>query len=199
MFRNGWSPCIISMHRGSQPRLSNATAASCARATRTRKWQFTATSPKAHSTPTCGRPRNQGPVHRPSHHRRQRRRRAEDIGGQELSYAEVKAIASGNPAVLTLAEADAEFATAHFAQEESSRRAYVARRSVRDLPATIASLYERISKLTADEATANAHARDPITIGKRSWSHADATRCSGFPAGAMPKSVREITRVPLGI
>ena len=35
-------------------------------------------------------------------------RRAEDIGGQELSYAEVKAIASGNPAVLTLAEADAE-------------------------------------------------------------------------------------------
>src|SRR5205807_3398359 len=32
-------------------------------------------------------------------------RRAEDIGGQELSYAEVKAIASGNPAVLTLAEA----------------------------------------------------------------------------------------------
>jgi hypothetical protein len=35
-------------------------------------------------------------------------RRAEDIGGQELSYAEVKAMASGNPAVLTLAEADAD-------------------------------------------------------------------------------------------
>ena len=30
------------------------------------------------------------------------------FGGQELSYAEVKAIASGNAAVLTLAEADAE-------------------------------------------------------------------------------------------
>src|SRR5260370_453553 len=35
-------------------------------------------------------------------------RRAEDIGGQELSYAEVKAIASGNPTRLTLADADAE-------------------------------------------------------------------------------------------
>src|SRR6202011_1068800 len=35
-------------------------------------------------------------------------RRADDIGSQELSYAEVKAIASGNPAVLVLAEADAE-------------------------------------------------------------------------------------------
>ena len=35
-------------------------------------------------------------------------RRAEGIGAQELSYAEVKAIASGNPAVLMLAEANAE-------------------------------------------------------------------------------------------
>src|SRR5207244_4268532 len=35
-------------------------------------------------------------------------RRAEDIGGQQPPSAEVKAIASGNPAVLTLAEADAE-------------------------------------------------------------------------------------------
>src|SRR5713101_9381967 len=34
-------------------------------------------------------------------------RQAEDIGGAALSYAEVKAIASGNPAVLTLAETDA--------------------------------------------------------------------------------------------
>ncbi|MFI5387553.1 MAG: hypothetical protein ACHQ50_15705, partial [Fimbriimonadales bacterium] len=41
-------------------------------------------------------------------------RRAEDIGGQELSYAEVKAIASGNPAVLTLAEADAELQRLNF-------------------------------------------------------------------------------------
>ena len=32
--------------------------------------------------------------------------KAEDIGGQELSDAEVKAIASGNPAVLTLADAE---------------------------------------------------------------------------------------------
>jgi hypothetical protein len=35
-------------------------------------------------------------------------RRAEDIGGKELSNAEVKSIPSGNLAVLTFAEADAE-------------------------------------------------------------------------------------------
>ena len=49
-------------------------------------------------------------------------RKAEDIGGQELSYAEVKAIASGNPAVLTLAESDAEFAAAGDPEEEPPRR-----------------------------------------------------------------------------
>ena len=75
-------------------------------------------------------------------------RRAEDIGGQELSYAEVKAIASGNPAVLTLAEADAELQRLTLLKKNHLDEQYVARRSVRDLPATIASLSERLSKLT---------------------------------------------------
>ena len=71
-------------------------------------------------------------------------RRAEDIGGQELSYAEVKAIASGNPAVLTLAEADAELQRLALLKKNHLDEQYVARRSVRDLPATIASLSERL-------------------------------------------------------
>ena len=74
-------------------------------------------------------------------------RRAEDIGGQELSYAEVKAIASGNPAVLTLAEADAELQRLTLLKKNHLDEQYVARRSVRDLPATIASLSERLTKL----------------------------------------------------
>ena len=81
-------------------------------------------------------------------------RRAEDIGGQELSYAEVKAIASGNPAVLTLAEADAELQRLTLLKKNHLDEQYVARRSVRDLPGTIASLSERLSNLAADEATA---------------------------------------------
>ena len=85
-------------------------------------------------------------------------RRAEDIGGQELSYAEVKAIASGNPAVLTLAEADAELQRLTFLKKNHLDEQYVARRSVRDLPGTIASLSERLSDLMADQATATAHA-----------------------------------------
>src|SRR5436309_12768577 len=101
-------------------------------------------------------------------------RRAEDIGGQELSYAEVKAIASGNPAVLTLAEADAELQRLNLLKKNHLDEQYVAPRSVRDLPGTIGNLSERLSKLTADEVTAAKHAIDPITIDKRPWSREDA-------------------------
>src|SRR3954464_2741324 len=80
-------------------------------------------------------------------------RRAEDIGGQELSYAEVKAIASGNPAVLTLAEADAELQRLSLLRKQHTDEQYTARLKVRALPASIKALSEHLSHLTADEAT----------------------------------------------
>ncbi len=125
-------------------------------------------------------------------------RRAEDIGGQELSYAEVKAIASGNPAVLTLAEAEAELQRLTLLKKNHLDEQYVARRSVRDLPGTIAELSERISQLTSDEATATGHAGDPITIGKRTWSRDDTPGALTRQLETVPRSVRETTRVPLG-
>ena len=125
-------------------------------------------------------------------------RRADDIGGQELSYAEVKAIASGNPAVLTLAEADAELQRLTLLKKNHLDEQYVARRSVRDLPSTIESLNERLSKLTTDEATATAHASDPITLGKRSWSREDAPAVLTDQLDHLPRNVRDTTRVPLG-
>jgi N12 class adenine-specific DNA methylase len=126
-------------------------------------------------------------------------RRAEDIGSQELSYAEVKAIASGNPAVLTLAEADAELQRLTLLKKNHLDEQYVARRSVRDLPSTIASLSERLSSLTADEATATAHASDLVTIGKRTWSREDAPAVLAGQLEALPRNVRDTTRVPVGI
>ena len=71
---------------------------------------------------------------------------------------------------------------------------------MRDLPGTIASLSERLSKLTADEVTATKHAADPITIGKRPWSREDAPAVLTGQLDAMPRNVRDTTRVPqLGI
>jgi hypothetical protein len=126
-------------------------------------------------------------------------RRAEDIGGQELSYAEVKAIASGNPAVLTLAEADAELQRLTLLKKSHLDEQYVARRSVRDLPATIVNLNERLSNLTADETTAKAHASDRISIGKQTYPDKDVFGLLGSKLDALPKKVSDTTRIPLGI
>jgi len=126
-------------------------------------------------------------------------RRADDIGSQELSYAEVKAIASGNPAVLTLAEADAELQRLNLLKKNHLDEQYVARRSVRDLPATISSITERLSKLSADEATATVHATDPITIGKRGWSQNDAHTALAEQIDRLPCNIRDTTRVPIGV
>src|SRR5205807_6866735 len=86
-------------------------------------------------------------------------RRAEDIGGQELSYAEVKAIASGNPAVLTLAEADAELQRLASLTKNPANEQYLARRALRELPEAIARLSKRLADLTADQATATGQER----------------------------------------
>jgi len=126
-------------------------------------------------------------------------RRAEDIGGQELSYAEVKAIASGNPAVLTLAEADAELQRLGVLNKNHADEQYLARRNLRELPATIERLSQRLSGLTADLATATAHAQDRITIGKRASSRDDATAVLGQYLESVPANVRDISRVPLGL
>src|SRR5437588_9381774 len=94
-------------------------------------------------------------------------RRAEDIGGQELSYAEVKAIASGNPAVLTLAEADAELQRLAILRKNHRDEQYLARLNLKELPDRIKSLGRRIEALTADSRTLESHADDPITVGTR--------------------------------
>jgi hypothetical protein len=125
-------------------------------------------------------------------------RRAEDIGGQELSYAEVKAIASGNPAVLTLAEADAELQRLNLLQKNHLDEQYVARRSVRDLPATIKNLDERLSKLRQDQDTATQHAADPLAIGSRVYPSDDTVAVLGNRLDGLTKHPKETTSVFLG-
>lgn len=125
-------------------------------------------------------------------------RRAEDVGGQELSYAEVKAIASGNPAVLTLAEADAELQRLALLKKNHLDEQYVARRSVRDLPERIAKLSDRLSKLSADQATLTAHAGDRITIGGRAYARDEATAVLGAQLERLPRQLSQECRVPLG-
>src|SRR5260370_569158 len=122
-------------------------------------------------------------------------RRAEDIGGQELSYAEVKAIASGNPAVLTLAEADAELQRLTVLKKNHFDEQYLTRRNLRELPETIARLSRRLSHLTADMTTATAHAEGPVTIGNRTWSRENATEILGASLNSLPERVWDAPRI----
>lgn len=126
-------------------------------------------------------------------------RRAEDIGGQELSYAEVKAIASGNPAVLTLAEADAELQRLTVLKKNHSDEQYLARLRLRTLPEVIADQTKRLANLAEDMKTADAHAVDPMMIGNRSVRHGDALSVLGNHLDALPEVVNEPRRVPLGV
>jgi hypothetical protein len=125
-------------------------------------------------------------------------RRADDIGGQELSYAEVKAIASGNPAVLTLAEADAELQRLTLLKKNHADEQYLARRNIRLLPETIASLTERLAGLTADDTTARKHAGDAMVIGTRPVLPADAVATLAASFETLPHSVSSTRRLPLG-
>jgi N12 class adenine-specific DNA methylase len=125
-------------------------------------------------------------------------RRAEDIGGQELSYAEVKAIASGNPAVLTLAEADAELQRLSILKKNHADEQYLARKARRELPDTIDRLKQRLSHLSSDLATANAHEHDPLIVGGQSCRRDNALAVLGQRLDALPETVREFKRFPLG-
>ena len=126
-------------------------------------------------------------------------RRAEDIGGQELSYAEVKAIASGNPAVLTLAEADAELQRLALLKKNHLDEQYVARRSVRDLPGTIASLSERLVQAHGGPGHRHRPRRRPDHHRRPHSVRDDVPAVLGGQLDALPRNVRETTRVPLGI
>ncbi len=126
-------------------------------------------------------------------------RRAEDIGCQELSYAEVKAIASGNPAVLTLAEADAELQRLAVLKKNHADEQYLARRSLRELPETVAMLSKRLSDLKADQAKLAAHEGDPFTLGGRSFNRSEALEALGRRLDSLPEKVRETGRFPLGV
>jgi hypothetical protein len=126
-------------------------------------------------------------------------RRAEDIGGQELSYAEVKAIASGNPVVLTLAEADAELQRLTLLRKNHTDEQYLARRNVKILPDTIARLSERLGHLTADQATLAATAPERVTIGNRSAPVEAALKMLDAALKALPHHVSERRRFPLGV
>jgi hypothetical protein len=116
-------------------------------------------------------------------------RKAEDIGGQELSYAEVKAIASGNPAVLTLAEADAELQRLSILRKNHTDDQYLIRRKLKELPESIQRLTAYRDNLKRDMATLAANRHSFITMGGFELSPDQAMEELGHALESLPDRV----------
>lgn len=125
-------------------------------------------------------------------------RRTEDIGGQELSYAEVKAIASGNPAVLTLAEADAELQRLAVLKKNHLDEQYIARRKVRDLPEMIGGLSKRLAKLETDRQALAEHAEEGVVLDGKRYPPQKAHGALLDLLLARPQIVSQAKKCPLG-
>jgi hypothetical protein len=69
---------------------------------------------------------------------------------------------------------------------------------LRDLPDTIARLEDRVAGLSADQATAAAHRRDPLTIGGRTYGGDDALAALGHRLDTLPEKVRDTARIAGG-
>jgi len=101
--------------------------------------------------------------------------------------------------VLTLAEADAELQRLMLLKKNHLDEQYVARRNVRDLPKTIASMSDRLTKLSVDQQTLTDHADDPIAIAARTFPHEDIPAILGKKLDAMSIRVDEPTRIRIGV
>ena len=125
-------------------------------------------------------------------------RRAEDVGDQTLSFAEVKAIASGNPAVLVLAEADAELQRLGVLRRSHADGQYLARRNVQELPEVIARLEEQLAGLEADAGTVAHGNPGAVTIDGRTWDVKDSLEALGSRLDRLPADVPRTRSFPLG-
>jgi hypothetical protein len=85
-------------------------------------------------------------------------REAEDLEGGALSFAEIKAIASGNPAVMEKVRIDTEVRRLDMLRAAHINQHYEISRQVRELPSRIEKSKECLEGLNEDIATRDSHA-----------------------------------------
>ncbi|WP_337175130.1 hypothetical protein [Paludisphaera sp.] len=110
----------------------------------------------------------------------------------------MKAIASGNPAVLTLAESDSEIRRLLVLRKHHADEQYLARKSSRELPETIARLKVRLEETTADHETAKAHAGEPAVVGGSERRPEAVFAALSEAMRDLPEEAFETRRVALG-
>ena len=107
-------------------------------------------------------------------------REAEDLEGGALSFAEIKAIASGNPAVMEKVRIDTEVRKLDMLRAAHFNQQYEIGRNVRDLPARIENSRECHAGLLEDLATRDAHEGEfTMTVDSREFSGKNAREEAG--------------------
>src|SRR5207249_2702631 len=91
-------------------------------------------------------------------------REAEDLEGGALSFAEIKAIASGNPLVMEKIRIDTEVRRLDMLRAAHLNQQYEISKKVRDLPGKIAYAREYHAGLLADIETRETHETDAFTM-----------------------------------
>jgi hypothetical protein len=99
-------------------------------------------------------------------------RTAEDLENGALTYAEIKAIASGNPAVMEKVRVDTEIRKLDQLRAAHVNQQHNIRWELRNLPERIQRSKEGLERVSADIATRDAHADSDFTmlVGNRSYS-----------------------------
>jgi N12 class adenine-specific DNA methylase/type I restriction-modification system DNA methylase subunit len=99
-------------------------------------------------------------------------RAAEDLEGGALTYAEIKAIASGNPAVVEKIKIDTEIRKLDQLRAVHANQQRQIRWAMRDLPRQIAEAKDHLAQIEADIATRNANNSDEFVmkVGNRVFS-----------------------------
>ena len=99
-------------------------------------------------------------------------RQAEDLAGGALTYAEIKAIASGNPAVMEKVKVDTEVRKLDQLRAVHRNQQYTIRQQVSNLPSDIKDRRERIERFAADIARRDSHADEEfsMSVGNHAYS-----------------------------
>ena len=108
-------------------------------------------------------------------------RQAEDLEGGALTYAEIKAIASGNPAVMEKVKVDTEIRKLDQLRASHTNQQHNIRWSVKSLPEHIERARKYHAAVSADILTRDAHADDEFAmkVGNREFSGKGAREDAG--------------------
>jgi len=120
-------------------------------------------------------------------------RNAEDLEGGALTYAEIKAIASGNPAVMEKVKVDTEIRKLDQLRSSHINQQHAIRMQVRSLPEHIDRARKYHAAVSADIAERDAHADEDFTmkIGNREFSGKGAREEASNALGTVVMSWRD--------